>query len=94
MTEIGIENIYVTGTAFTQNKTARENVAGEKHSWNIVKLDDGQWHCVDLTWDDSVKNGYSYFYFCLGNSEFSLSHKINTPNDKKTDFLYDLPAIS
>ena len=25
----------------------------ERHAWNVVLLDDGEYHCVDCTWDDS-----------------------------------------
>ena len=26
---------------------------GERHMWNMVRLDDGEWYCVDVTWDDT-----------------------------------------
>ena len=38
----GIECITVTGEA---------NAGREPHAWNMVKLD-GEWYCVDVTWDD------------------------------------------
>ncbi len=25
----------------------------EEHMWNMVRLDDGEWYCVDVTWDDT-----------------------------------------
>ena len=57
---VGIENALETG---------------EEHIWNMVKLDDGQWYHVDVTWDDpvvqnvsSVKSGYEdYWYFGVSN---------------------------
>lgn len=41
---LGIECITVEGTAY--NGT-------EEHAWNMVRLD-GEWYCVDVTWDDPV----------------------------------------
>jgi hypothetical protein len=26
----------------------------EEHVWNMVRLDDGEWYCVDVTWDDTA----------------------------------------
>ena len=40
----GVECITVPGAAFS---------SGEDHTWNMVKLD-GEWYCVDVTWDDPV----------------------------------------
>lgn len=55
---LGIECITVEGTAY--NGT-------EEHAWNMVKLD-GEWYCVDVTWDDPTglfwkdeKLQHSYF---------------------------------
>ncbi len=28
-------------------------LGGEEHMWNMVRLDDGEWYCVDVTWDDT-----------------------------------------
>ena len=52
MDMLGIECIVVDGTAGRQM---------EVHAWNMVKLD-GEWYCVDVTWDDPVGSGnYSIF---------------------------------
>ena len=40
----GVECITVVGAAF--------NSTGD-HAWNMVKLD-GEWYCVDVTWDDPI----------------------------------------
>jgi transglutaminase-like putative cysteine protease len=26
----------------------------ENHAWNMVRLSDGEWYCVDVTWDDTA----------------------------------------
>ena len=44
---LGIECITVEGTAY--NYTA-------DHAWNQVRLD-GEWYCVDVTWDDPTTSG-------------------------------------
>lgn len=54
-----VENIYVTGDA------------GGPHAWNLVRLDDGEWYWVDLTWDDSsdAMHGTSYRYFAVTDTQ-------------------------
>lgn len=56
----GIENVGVTGTA-----------NGGGHSWNLVKLDDGNWYWCDLTWDDtpSQQTGISHNYFMVNDTQ-------------------------
>jgi hypothetical protein len=45
MDMLEIECITVSGT----------NLWGyEEHVWNMVRLDDGEWYCVDVTWDDTA----------------------------------------
>lgn len=53
----GIENLLVTGES-----------GGERHAWNMLRLDDGKWYSCDLTWDDrpSWEWGITYNYFCVG----------------------------
>lgn len=43
---LDIECVTVEGTAY--NGT-------EDHAWNMVRLD-GDWYCVDVTWDDPVSS--------------------------------------
>lgn len=43
----GIECITVEGEA---------NYDREEHAWNMVRLD-GDWYCVDVTWDDPTGSG-------------------------------------
>ena len=58
--------------------------AGEDHAWNAVKMDDGKWYFVDVTWDDPMIEGTSnypngdnitYTYFLCTNSFISRSHR-------------------
>ena len=44
---IGVECITVEGEG---------NLSREEHAWNMVCLD-GEWYCVDVTWDDPVAFG-------------------------------------
>jgi len=48
----GVECITVVGAAFSSQ---------EDHAWNMVRLE-GEWYCVDVTWDDPVFSGYPPFY--------------------------------
>lgn len=52
MDAIGIECVIVKGSA---------NMDYANHAWNLVKLEDGNWYAVDVTWDDPVGN-YLIFY--------------------------------
>ncbi len=36
------------------------------HMWNNVKMDDGEWYNLDLTWDDSQADAVGYDYFLVG----------------------------
>lgn len=90
LNRIGIENIYVTGVANGSSGT-------ENHAWNMVKLDDGKWHTVDTTWDDTAFNDrYGWTYFGMAKNAFANTHTANTPQATAGDmyFLYDLPESS
>lgn len=84
----GVECIYVTGTG-----------NGGDHAWNMVKLDDGQWYNVDVTWDDPTYENSSdkifevqYDYFNVPDTIFSRTHirdntiQYPTANGKKYVF--------
>lgn len=32
-------------------------VSNKRHAWNLVKLDDGSWYHVDVTWEDPIVDG-------------------------------------
>ena len=58
------------------------NIVGEAngaHAWNSVKLDDGKWYYVDVTWDDDKAAGKPAYY-CFGTkrSAFEATHKLST----------------
>lgn len=68
------------------------------HAWNYVKMEDGKWYAVDLTWDDQGSIYYDYFlvganstnrYF--GNDATTFSNKHTATGDRFTDGLYILP---
>lgn len=40
--------------------------SSETHMWNNVKMDDGDWYNLDLTWDDSNDEETRYDYFLIG----------------------------
>ena len=48
----------------------------EAHSWNIVKLDDGKYYCLDATWGAAVKD--SARYFLKGTATFNTDHRVST----------------
>ena len=63
----GVECITVVGAA--ENST-------EDHAWNQVRLD-GEWYCVDATWDYGYYPALNYLYWFNRTSDFFAE---NTPN--------------
>lgn len=53
-------------------------VGGDNHMWNNVKMDDGLWYNVDLTWDDSGDRIH-YAYFLMGSTDFPGNHREEDP---------------
>lgn len=76
----GIENIFITGST-----------SGGNHAWNLVRFPDGKYYFVDCTWDDLSNLNK---YFAKGYAFFYNNHKIDTPENTGTKFLYQLPEIS
>jgi hypothetical protein len=64
LTDAGLETRIITGDG-----------DGERHAWNIVKVN-GQWYNIDLTWDDPVstsgKQVLRYTYFLKNERDFKL----------------------
>lgn len=72
----GVECITVVGACF--------NSEGD-HAWNMVRLD-GNWYCVDVTWDangrESLGDSYEWQYFNITSDEMAKNHQwdyANTP---------------
>lgn len=42
--------------------------SSENHMWNNVKMDDGEWYQLDVTWGDQDGEEPDYGYFLAGNS--------------------------
>lgn len=40
--------------------------SSKTHMWNNVKMDDGRWYNVDVTWDDDDHEEINYDYFLIG----------------------------
>ena len=58
----GVECITVVGAAFSSR---------EDHAWNMVRLD-GDWYCVDATWDMAVPPEY-FGYFNVTSEHMALT---------------------
>ena len=92
--DAGIDCRIITGTAYGGN-----GVWGP-HAWNIVKMDDGNYYCLDATWDEGRS---SYSYFLKGTAAFNKDHLVDTGEKatyfwsqypvSNTDFAPDAPAI-
>ncbi len=50
--------------------------AGEAHMWNYVKMHNGLWFAVDVTWDDPVSSTptLTHRYFLKGSDSFLNNH--------------------
>ncbi len=74
--DAGVDCRIITGKAYNGTQT-------EDHAWNIVRMADGKYYCLDATWDAGLKPE-NYEYFLKGLTSFSRDHqaetdKLNTP---------------
>ena len=74
--DAGIDCRIITGKAYNGTQT-------EDHAWNIVRMADEKYYCLDATWDAGLKPE-NYEYFLKGLTSFSRDHraetdKLNTP---------------
>jgi hypothetical protein len=60
----GIESVLVKGVAVP-------SLVG--HAWNYVKMDDGKWYAMDVTWNDNGTNDNPYFL--KGGETFFATHQ-------------------
>ena len=74
--DAGIDCRFITGTA------------GGYHAWNIVRMDNGKYYCLDATWDEGQTN---YSYFLKGTTEFSQDHTVMT-DENNTYFWNQYPV--
>ena len=74
--DAGIDCRIITGKAYNRDGAA-------DHAWNIVRMADGKYYCLDATWD-AGSSPAEYQYFLKGLTSFSRDHqaetdKLNTP---------------
>ena len=74
--DAGIDCRFITGTA------------GGYHAWNIVRMDNGKYYCLDATWDEGQTN---YRYFLKGTTEFGQDHTVIT-DENNTYFWNQYPV--
>lgn len=78
--------------------------ATEPHKWNLVKMEDGKWYAVDVTWDDPDYGDTIYYnYFLIGtdtvdttftNTKFSVSHIAKGDFSGTGSINFSYPTIS
>ena len=71
----GVECITVVGAAFGSR---------EDHAWNMVRLD-GEWYCVDVTWDDPSLGGGSA---AVHHRYFNVTSDWMRQTDHQWEYLY------
>ena len=74
--DAGVDCRIITGKAYNSDGTA-------DHAWNIVRMEDEKYYCLDATWD-AGSDPKDYDYFLKGLTSFSRDHqaetdKLNTP---------------
>lgn len=72
----------------------------EAHAWNEVKMDNGNWYAVDVTWDDPIilgsgsPSGVDYHKnFLKGSVDFVKTHKANGDVSGKGK-IFNYPTLS
>ena len=90
----GVDVIVSIGTGVNSS-------GSEAHMWNYVKMEDGAWYCMDVTWDDPLVNGSDsgkvyYTYYLVGadteenGRKFTESHR----DENKTEHGLNIPELS
>lgn len=79
----GIECVTVTGAAF-QNR--------ENHAWNMVRLN-GEWYCVDATWDQQSIRGGIQRYWELGLDQYRDYFNVTSDYMAETDHQWDYDSV-
>ena len=68
--DAGVDCRIITGKAYNDDGTA-------DHAWNIVRMEDEKYYCLDATWDAGLKPE-KYEYFLKGLTSFSRDHRAET----------------
>ncbi|MBR6046416.1 MAG: leucine-rich repeat protein [Ruminococcus sp.] len=83
---IGEETIYCIGFG-----------NGGTHAWDMMKMDDGKYYYLDVTWNDTTSGN---IYFAAGTTSFNarsssgyLKHEPFLSSYTGAYFLYDLPSV-
>jgi hypothetical protein len=91
----GIPCMIITGVGVTTNGT-------EAHAWNAVRMEDGKWYCVDVTWDDQASKIY-YDFFLVGGTTvpkhfqalaFSDSHQVRNDVFQNGTVVFASPVLN
>lgn len=89
----GIPCVTVRGTASS----------GERHMWNYVRMEDGEWYAVDATWDDQTESVGKIYYnnFLAGGNTptdygltFSERHINSGYWESQNRYLFAYPKLS
>ena len=93
MNELGVPCEIICGVAGPNS---------ESHAWNQVKMDDGKWYFVDVTWDDPLMNGTAdypggenlvYKYFLVGSDNYK-DHVARTSYNTASTTDLDLQGLA
>ena len=72
------------------------------HAWNYVKMEDGKWYAVDLTWDDQSSIFYDFFlvganstnrYFDNDSTTFADAHIATGDHFINSSFVLTYPTL-
>lgn len=83
--EFGIPCILVAGYGVTDSDS-------EAHMWNYVKMGDGKWYAVDVTWDDQ-DDGIHHTYFLAGAGTQGF-YGYTFSEEHIPEFNFDFPALA
>ena len=81
----GLDTVYVIGQGYGGSSWGA-------HAWNMIKLDDGKYYDIDVTWDDNLSGRQ---YFVIGSTEFNNDHVPDPAGNRGTsNYFYELPTAS
>ncbi len=91
----GIPCMVVTGDGVT-------NTGSEPHAWNVVRMEDGAWYAVDVTWDDQPDQIYYDFFLSGGDTvptyfyalSFNESHRVENDLYGNGATIFAAPPLS